>query len=100
MDKSVKKGLEFGVGMTYLAMDALDKSLKQLEKSGKISRKASEKLVMDTIREYQKEGQKYARQAQGQINAFMKANPATKKDIANLQSQIKQINKLLKKYSK
>lgn len=101
MDKFVKQGLEFGAGMTYMTMDALNKALKKLEKEGKINRRDSEKLVRDTVRGYQAMGSKYARQMESQVGQFIKKNPwATKKDIENLQAQIKRIDKLIKKYTK
>lgn len=97
IDKHIKTGLEFGVGLTYLTIGALTQVAKKLEKEGKINRKDSEKLVKDFLKQYQSEGGKYAKQAE----AYMKKNPfATKKDIAEINARINQINKLIKKYSK
>ncbi len=98
MNKSTKKGLQFGIGLGYLAMETLERELKKLEKKGKISRKESEKLVLDTIRDYQAQGEKYAKQVQDEIDKFAKSNPvATKKDLAALNARIQKLTKPAKK---
>lgn len=101
MDKNVKKGLEFGAGLVYLTVGALAAGADKLAKEGKISRKDSEKLVKDVLKQYQAQGNRYAKQMQSQAAVFMKKNPiATKKDIAELNAKIAQLNKLVKKYTK
>ena len=101
MDELVKKGLQFGLGVTYITAKALNQAMVKMEKEGKIDRKDGEKLVKETIGKYQKEGNAYAKDVRTKLNKLVKVAPfASKKDIAEINAQIEKINKLVKKYSK
>lgn len=97
MDKNVKKGLEFGIGMTSITLEALTNALNKLEKEGKLNKKDGEKMAREVISKYQAAGRKYAAEVHSQMSRAMKANPiATKEDMkdlnARLNKQIKDLN--------
>lgn len=101
MDKNMKRGLELGVGVTYLALDAVNETLNRLEKEGKINRKDSEKAVREVIKQYQSQSSKYAKEAQKQVDAIIKSNKiVTKKDLVRIDAEIKKLNKIVKRYMK
>ena len=100
MDKNVKKGLELGAGITYMAIDAVTAALSKLERDGKISRKESQKAVKDLMAQYDELSKNYAKDVQSKIDEVVRANKklVTKKDIAYINAQMKKLNALLKKY--
>lgn len=101
MDEIIKKGLEFGLGVTYITVEALNEAMTTLEKEGKISRKEGQKMVQQMARKYQAKGTKYARDVQTQMDRLIKASPfATKKDIAELTEKINEISKIITRKSK
>ncbi len=98
MDKMVKKGLEFGMGVAYITASALKEAANILEKKEKISHKEGERMVRATVRQYQAQSVKYAKSVKVQINRMAKKAPfASKKDMAELNAKIdaviKQMNK-------
>lgn len=98
MDKTVKKGLEFGVGIGYITVEALDDLLDQLAKKGKISKAEGEKMVRDLASKYQTAGKGYSKEVQARLDKLMKQAPfATKKDIADLNAKIDRMGKAAKK---
>ncbi len=102
MDKFVKKGLEFGAGMTAITLEAITNAVNKLEKDGKIDKKEGEKMVQDVISKYKAASKKYAADVQSQIDQSMKGNPiVTKKDIKNINARLdKEIKNLNSKISK
>ncbi len=102
MDKRVKKGLEFGMGLAYITAGAMKDAADMLEKKGKISHKEGEKMVRATIKQYQAQSVKYAKDVQVQINSLMKKAPsfASKKEIAELNAKIDKVIKQVSKASK
>lgn len=101
MDKLVKKGLEFGMGIAYITAGALKEAADTLEKKGKISHKEGEKMVQATIKQYQAQSIKYARDVQAQINHMMKKAPfASKKEMADLSKKIDNVIKQVSKHKK
>jgi polyhydroxyalkanoate synthesis regulator phasin len=101
MDKLVKKGLEFGMGVAYITAGALKDAADIMEKKGKISHKQGEKMVQDTIKQYQAQSVKLAKDVRAQINGMMKKAPfASKKEMADLNAKIDKIIKQVSKASK
>ena len=102
MDKFVKKGMEFGVGVAYMAVKAMNGALDKLEKEGKIDRKDSERLVRETVKKYEAQGEKYAKNVKSQMDSLTKsAAPfVTKKEMKELNDRIDSISKLLSKRKK
>lgn len=99
MDKNLKNGIKIGVGVAYLALDAMNNALEKLQKEGKISKKDSERLVQQMAKEYEAKGRKYAEQAQKQVDAMIKSNHlVTKKDLAKINAELVRLNKQIKKY--
>ena len=92
-DKLAKACIEFGVGMTYLTVDTVNKALNKMEKEGKISKKESEKLVKDTVSQYKAQGSKYAKRMQVELDKIAKANPGVKKELASFRSKIDKLAK-------
>lgn len=101
MDKIVKKGLEFGMGLAYITAGALKDAADILEKKGKISHKEGEKMVRATVKQYQAQSIKYAKNVQSQINSMTKKAPfASKKEMAELNAKIDKVIKQMSKQKK
>ncbi len=112
MDKFVKIGLELGVGLAFITVEALTNALDKLEKEGKLDKKDGDKMLKAVVAEYQAEGKKYADNLKSQIDALLKANPLAmkndmnemdvriKKDIKNLSARLNKISKNQKGGSK
>jgi polyhydroxyalkanoate synthesis regulator phasin len=101
MDKNIKKGLEFGMGLAYITADALKNAVDAMEKKGKLSHKEGEKMVKATIKSYQQQSVKYAQNVKSQINGMMKKSPfATKKEMADLNAKIDDVIKKMNKRMK
>lgn len=101
MDKTVKKGLEFGMGVAYITANALKDAADMLEKKGKLSHKEGERMVQATIKSYQAQSVKYAKDVKTQINSMMKKAPfATRKEMADLSTKIDQVIKQMNKQTK
>ncbi len=102
MDKFVKKGMEFGVGVAYMAVKAMNGALDKLEKEGKIDRKDSERLVRETVKKYEAQGDRYAKSVKSQMDSLTKsAAPfVTKKEMKELNDRIDSISKMLNKRKK
>jgi polyhydroxyalkanoate synthesis regulator phasin len=96
MDKLMQKGMEFGVGVAYMAVKAMNGALDKLEKEGKINRKDSERLVKETVKKYEAQGDRYAKSVKSQMDGLMKSAPfVTKKEMKELNARIDSISKLL-----
>jgi polyhydroxyalkanoate synthesis regulator phasin len=101
MDKMVKMGMEFGVGVAYMAVKALNGALDKLEKEGRINRKDSERLVKETVKKYQAQGDVYARTVKTKMDSLTKSAPfVTKKEMKELNARIDSISKMLNKRKK
>jgi polyhydroxyalkanoate synthesis regulator phasin len=97
----VKKSLEFGLGVGYITVEALNDAMDRLAKEGKISRKEGEKMVREVMSKYHVKGAAYSKEMQANLDRIMKAAPfATKKDIANLNAKIDQMSRAMKKRRK
>jgi polyhydroxyalkanoate synthesis regulator phasin len=98
MDKIVKKSLEFGLGVGYITVEALEQAMDRLAKEGKISKKDGEKMVRELASKYEIAGKKYSREVQARLDRFVNQAPfATKKDIADLNAKINRMGKASKK---
>jgi|SRR5271157_5336716 len=101
MDKIVKKSLEFGVGVGYITVEALEDAMDRLAKGGKISKTDGEKMVRELVSKYEIAGSKYSKDVQARLDKFVKQAPfATKKDIADLNAKINRMGKTAKKRRK
>ena len=102
MDKFVKKGMEFGVGVAYMAVKAMNGALDKLEKEGKINKKDSERLVRETVKKYEAQGEQYAKSVKSRMDSLTKsAAPfVTKKEMKELNDRIDSISKMLSKRKK
>ena len=101
MDKFVKKGMEFGVGVAYMAVKAMNGALDKLEKEGKINKKDSERLVKETVKKYEAQGEKYAKSAKKEMDSLAKSAPfVTKREMKELNAKIDSISKRLSKRKK
>jgi polyhydroxyalkanoate synthesis regulator phasin len=98
MDKNVKKGLQFGVGVGYIAVEALEEAMGRLAKEGRINQRDAEKMVRDLATKYRLAGNEYSKEVQAKLDKFVKQAPfATKKDIADLNAKIDRMAKASKK---
>ncbi|VVB76863.1 Poly(hydroxyalcanoate) granule associated protein (phasin) [uncultured archaeon] len=116
MDEFVKRGLKFGLGVSYITLDAVNDALDRLAKEGKISKADGEKMVRELTAKYtaeraqrvkeaqarmQKRMKEMQKEMQKQFDGAIKAAPfATKKDVASLNAKIEAMSKLLKKHRK
>jgi len=102
MDKLVNMGMKFGVGVAYIAVKAMNGALDKLEKEGKINKKDSERLVRETVKKYESQGEKYAKTVKNQMDGLTKsAAPfVTKKEMKELNDRIDSISKMLSKRKK
>ena len=101
MDKMVMKGLEIGLGVASMTANALNEAVKVMEKKGKLSHKDGEKIVRATIKSYQDQSIKYAKNVRSQMNSMMKKAPfATKKEMDDLDAKINKVMKEMRKYAK
>ena len=101
MEQMVKKGMEFGVGVAYLTVEALHGALNKLEKEGKINKKDSERLVKETVKKYEAQGEKYAKSAKKEMDSLAKSAPfVTKREMKELNAKIDSISKRLSKRKK
>src|SRR5271157_4600837 len=98
MDKMVKKGLEFGLGIASITANALNDAVKTMEKKGKLSHTEGERMVQATIKSYQVQSIKYAKDVRSQINSMLKKAPfATRKEIDDLDAKMDAIIKQMSK---
>ena len=98
MDKNVRKGLQFGVGVGYIAVEALEEAMDRLAKEGRIDQKDAEKMVRELAAKYRLAGKEYSKEVQAKLDKFVKQAPfATKKDIADLNAKIDRVSKAAKK---
>lgn len=101
MDKIVRKGLEFGLGVGYITVEALEEAMDRLAREGKISKKDGEKMVRELVSKYEITGSKYSREVQARLDRFVKQAPfATKKDIADLNAKIARMGRPARKRRK
>jgi polyhydroxyalkanoate synthesis regulator phasin len=101
MDKIVRRSLEFGLGVGYITVEALERAMDKLAKEGKISKKDGEKMVRDLASKYEIAGRKYSDEVQARLDRFVNQAPfATKKDIADLNAKLDRIGKTARKRRK
>ncbi len=101
VDKLVRQGIEFGFGVASITVKALNKALDDLEKEGKLDKKDSEKLVLETVKKYEKECDKYVKDVKAQLDKAKKSMPKlSKKELSEVNKRMNEINKMLNKRSK
>ncbi|MCL5412811.1 MAG: hypothetical protein M1569_00175 [Candidatus Marsarchaeota archaeon] len=101
VDKLVRKGIEFGFGVASITVKALNKALDELEKEGHMDKKDSERLVLETVKRYEKEGDAYAKSVKAEMDRLSKSVPdLTKKEMKELNKKIDSITKMLNKRNK
>ena len=102
VDKMVKQGVEFGVGLALIAVKSLNGALDKLEKEGKIDSKASERLVSEAVKRYEAEGEKYAKSVQSQMDRLAKSTfpYISKKQMKEINKEMARISKTLSQHSK
>ena len=101
MTNLIKKGLMLGLGITSMTKEAIEKTVKELEKKGEINAKEGKKMVDDLLKKSREQNTEIKKKVDEQIQKALKALPiATKKDIDALSAKIDKLTGRLKKKKK
>ncbi|MCK5025739.1 MAG: phasin family protein [Nanoarchaeota archaeon] len=101
MASLIKKGLMLGLGITSMTKEAIEKTVKELEKKGEINAKEGKKMVGDLLKKSKKQNEEIKKTIEEQVQKALKSLPiATKKDIDALSAKIDKISRKAKKNKK
>jgi len=92
MFEMIKKGLLTGLGFVLITKERLDEKLKKLVDEGKLSQAEAEKMLNELL----ESGENYWDKLEGKIKdgvqeSLDKLDLCTKKDLTELQEQIKRL---------
>ena len=101
MTSLIKKGLMLGLGITSMTKEAIEKTVKELEKKGEINTKEGKKMVEDLLKKSKKQNEEIKKIIEEQVQKALKSLPiATRKDIDALSAKIDKLGGKVKKKKK
>jgi len=94
----MKKGLMLGLGIGVMTKEAIEKTVKELEKKGTVNAVEGKKMVEDIIKKSEKHNKQMKKMVDARIQEAIKKSPfATKKELNALTERINKLSGKKKK---
>ena len=90
MKRVIRKAILFGMGVTTLSKEKIEKFVKELEKEGELSGEEGKKLIKELVRDVDKKQKELSKNMKRHARGIIKKSPlATKSDIKKLEKKMK-----------